>query len=63
MEISGDLVLVTAFGELMLPMMWLAREVYTHTLVKDKSRLPFGGSVANFYDLMLLMVHWENDRV
>ena len=52
--------LVTAFGELMLPMMWLARdEVYTCTLVKDVPRLPFGGegSVANFDDLMLLMVH------
>ena len=58
MEISGDLVLAIAFGELMLPMMWLARdEVYTHTLVKDVPRLPFGGSVANFDDLMLLMVH------
>ena len=60
MEIAGDLVLVIAFGELMLPMimMWLVRdEVYTHTLVKDVPRLPFGSSVTNFDDLMLLMVH------
>ena len=62
MEISGDLVSVIAFGELILPMMWLARdEVLTHNLVKVCTTFALGGSVANFDGQMLLI--GQNDRV